>query len=106
MAVRLACPACGGAFTPKPADAGRVVPCARCGSDLQMPAAAPTGRKPVPRPAPPEPEEFDEPEPARPRRGGPLLWLGVLLASGTVGLFGGAAVFYFALRERPAAPGP
>ena len=27
MAVRLACPACGAAFSPKPADAGRVIPC-------------------------------------------------------------------------------
>src|SRR4051794_16277540 len=106
MAVRLACPACGGAFTPKPADAGRVIPCARCGSDLQMPSAVPkaAARRPAP---PPEPDERDEERP--PRRTGsgvPLLWLWVLLGSGTIGMFFGAVVFYFALREQPAAPEP
>lgn len=93
MAVRLACPACGKAFTPKAADAGRVVPCARCGSDLQMPAAAPA--RPESRSNRPEPD-------ARPS----LLWLWVLLGSGLVGLCLGAAVFYFALREEPRVSAP
>ncbi len=99
MAVRLACPACGRAFTPNPADAGRVVPCAGCGSDLEMPAAVPPAKR---RRA--EPPDEDE-RPAR-ARGASLLWLWVLLGSGAVGLFAGASVFYFVVREQPPAARP
>ncbi|MBN9120751.1 MAG: hypothetical protein J0I06_16645, partial [Planctomycetes bacterium] len=107
MAVRLACPACGAAFTPKPADAGRIVPCARCGSDLQMPAAVPAAApKPVAKRPARKPDPDDEDVRPRAAAGASFLWLWVLLGSGTVGTFVGAAVFYFALREQPAQNGP
>lgn len=103
MAVRLACPACGAAFTPKPADAVRVVPCKRCGSDLQMPDAAPPVAKAFTRrPARAIEDEDDRPEP-RPRSGVPHLLL-TLLATGVTGLFLGAGVFLFAFRDKPAEP--
>lgn len=107
MAVRLACPSCGAAFTPKPADAGRVVPCKRCGSDLQMPDAAPPTAQAAPRRHTREPEYDEDDRPApRPRSGAPLLLL-TLFATGMTGLFLGASVFYFALRQQPApAPQP
>jgi outer membrane biosynthesis protein TonB len=102
MAVRLACPECGAAFTLKPADAGRVVPCKRCGSDLQMPDAAPPAAKVVPHRRRDEGDEDERPRPAPAR--GPLLLLLTFLAAGLTGLFLGAGVFFVAFRERPAAP--
>jgi hypothetical protein len=112
MAMRLACPSCGAAFSPKPADAGKIVPCARCGVDLEMPAsvpAKPQTAKPATRKRRDSEDEPDE-RPTRRKReavaaGGSLLWLWVLLGTGALGLAVGAGV-YFLVREKPDDPTP
>jgi hypothetical protein len=98
MALRLACPACGTSFSPKPADAGRILPCADCGSDIRIPAAVPAAAKPASKALDLDDEPDDEPTP-QPR--GSLLWLWVLLGSGFIGLGVGAGGFLL-LRDKPA----
>ena len=99
MALRMACPACGTSFSPKPANAGRILPCLRCGSDLQMPASIPVP-KATPRAKPLDLDDDLDEEPS-PKSHGSLLWLWVLLGTGLIGLGFGAGGFWL-LRDKPA----